>query len=620
MKPFELEIIKNPLKTRKDVQNAVKQLCNPLIPLYSKGCAQLHINNTSASYSDKVAMMEAFSRPLWGLVPLLTGDDYPELEKIYLEGIRNGTNPEHEEYWGIVGDYDQRLVEMAVYGLALALIPHKIWEPLSSKERDNLIAWLDQINHHKLYDCNWQLFAVMVNMGFKSVGVPYNHEVINKAFNKIEEYYLSDGWYADGKNAHSDYYVPFAIFYYGLIYAKLMKDVDPVRSELFIERAKRFAKDFIFWFSEDGSAIPYGRSLTYRFSQAAFWSALVFAEVEVYSWGVMKGIILRNLRWWFKQPIFQSDGLLTIGYAYPNLLMSEGYNAPGSPYWALKTFLPLSLGEDHPFWTAEEEPLPSLPAISVQTQPHMILCRDRLQKHVVAFAAGHCHTSVHTHCGAKYEKFAYSNIFGFSVPKTEWGLSQGAFDSTLALSEKDNIYRVKRKTEEFKVDEDCIYTMWKPWNDVTVRTWILPGLPWHIRIHCIDTKRCLDTAEGGFAFHRESNENVEQGKRIIRTDSGIFAGFEGGMVGIINLYGERKQEIIASESNTNLMFSRSAIPTLTGTLEPGIHWYAAAVFADVNVKACEDVRKEQPKVTVEDNILKVFFQGRTFEFQMRKGE
>lgn len=45
---------------------------------------------------------------------LWAGDGVPELDKIYLQGIKNGTNPQHEEYWGKVGDYDQRLVKMSV--------------------------------------------------------------------------------------------------------------------------------------------------------------------------------------------------------------------------------------------------------------------------------------------------------------------------------------------------------------------------------------------------------------------------------------------------------------------------------------------------------------------------
>ncbi len=43
---------------------------------------------------------------------------------------------------------------------------------------------------------------------------------------------------------------------------KLMKDHDPERSEIFLERGRQFYGDFIYWFANDGSEIPFGRSLT----------------------------------------------------------------------------------------------------------------------------------------------------------------------------------------------------------------------------------------------------------------------------------------------------------------------------------------------------------------------
>ena len=76
----------------------------------------------------------------------------------------------------------------------------------------------------------------------------------------------------------------------------------------------------------------------------------------------MKGIVLRHLRWWLKQPMFDRDGVLSVGYSYPNLAMAEDYNAPGSPYWGLKTMLVLALGEGDAFRQAAELPLPPLPA------------------------------------------------------------------------------------------------------------------------------------------------------------------------------------------------------------------------------------------------------------------
>lgn len=422
----------NPLATRKDIQDALHQLCDPLIPYYSSGKARLRLGATGSGCSNETAEMEGFSRVLWGLVPLAAGGGESRLWEMYREGIRNGTNPEHEEYWGIVDDYDQRLVEMAAFGLALALAPDQVWIPLTGTEKRRLYDWLNQINARPVYDCNWLFFQVMVNMGFKKIGWPCDEEQMKRNLERIDEFYLTEGWYSDGSGGHSDYYVPFAFHYYGLIYATWMREEDPERADLYIRRATEFSHNFIYWFADDGSALPYGRSLSYRFSQAAFWSALVFAEVEAQPYGVMKGLIFRHLRWWCRQPIFQPDGTLSIGYAYPNLVMAENYNAPGSPYWALKTFLPLALPEEHPFWQAEELPLPKLSESSLQQSPRLVLWRQEKNDHILAFNAGNFATNEHTHMSAKYEKFVYSNKFGFSVPRAEWGLAQGAYDSMLA--------------------------------------------------------------------------------------------------------------------------------------------------------------------------------------------
>ena len=102
--------------------------------------------------------------------------------------------------------------------------------------------------------------------------------------------------------------------------------------------ALAFGRDYIYWFSQDGSSFAYGRSMTYRFAQAAYFAVCALCGVEAFPLPVLKGILARHLVYWLNQPIFDNAGILTIGYAYPNLQMSESYNAPGSPYWALKAF------------------------------------------------------------------------------------------------------------------------------------------------------------------------------------------------------------------------------------------------------------------------------------------
>lgn len=91
--------------------------------------------------------------------------------------------------------------------------------------------------------------------------------------------------------------------------------------------------DFIYYFADDGAAIPFGRSMVYRFAVIGAFSAFVLADLEPpkpLSWGHLKGLVLRHLRWWSdKKDIFKSDGTLNIGFGFDNMNMTENYNAPG---------------------------------------------------------------------------------------------------------------------------------------------------------------------------------------------------------------------------------------------------------------------------------------------------
>ncbi|GAB2676696.1 DUF2264 domain-containing protein [Paenibacillus thermoaerophilus] len=603
MKRWDLPIARNPLRTKDDMRLAFAQLVDPLQPYYSAGSARLCLGHTGTSYSADVAGLEGFSRVLWGLVPLIAGGGESFAWERFAQGLRHGPDPAHPEYWGDAADYDQRLVEMAAFGLALALIPERIKAELTGGELERLHKWLDQITDRALWDCNWLFFRVMVQMGFKKAGLPHDRRKMERTLDELERFYLEDGWYADGAGGHSDYYVPFAFHYYGLLYAKLMEDDDPGRSRLYKDRAAAFAKSFIHWFAADGQGLPYGRSLTYRFSQSAFWSALAYAGVEPYPMGVIKGLILRNLRWWFAQPIFQPDGTLTIGYAYPNLVMAENYNSPCSPYWALKSFLPLALPDDHPFWTAEETELPQLERCVEQKAAHLVVCRPADSSHVLAFNTGHLSTNEHTHTSAKYEKFVYSTAFGFSVPRAEWGLAQGAFDSMLALSEGDHLYRVKRKCEETRIDGGVLYARWKPWADVEVETWLVPGIPWHVRVHRISTARRLDAADGGFAL------GIDAGRLDLRRGEDVRSAFASnalGTSGIACLYGDGRADLVYPNANTNLLHPRTVIPSVRASVAPGIAVIATAVCGMPGNGTSSARLEDAPRAVERDGELLVY--------------
>ena len=153
------------LQTKADFTALMHKFLDPLKPYYSAGCARLHLGETGVTYNQNAIELEAFSRPLWALVPFwVGGGSDPEFEKIYRKGLAAGTDPENPEYWGTTGEYDQCYVEMAAIACGILTAPEKLWTPLSDTEKQNLAAWLGQINAHTIPDCNWQFFRILVNL------------------------------------------------------------------------------------------------------------------------------------------------------------------------------------------------------------------------------------------------------------------------------------------------------------------------------------------------------------------------------------------------------------------------------------------------------------------------
>lgn len=502
-------------------QQMLLNMVSPLKAYYSKTGAGLYLGAAAAGYGSRIAAMEGFSRVLWGMVSYWAGGGRDEsLLPLYVRGLGTGTDPSSKEYWGDLHDKDQRMVEMAAISYRILMIPEKLWEPLREKEKDNLASWLYQINRYTQADNNWQYFKVMVNLALKSVGREWDWPQVRSAMNRYESFYLGNGWYSDGNRPQKDYYVSFGIHFYCLLYARFMEREDPEKSVLFKERAKTFAGTFVYWFDDEGKALPFGRSLTYRFAQAAFFSACALAGVECFSWGVMKGIIGRHLDYWLRQPIFDNGGVLIVGYTYPNLMMSEAYNSPGSPYWAFKTFLFLALPDGHPFWQAKEEELPRLDAVKAVRECDMILCRRRGE--VTALTAGQRSVMEHPGWAEKYAKFAYSSRFGFCVSRSFHCLEQAGTDSMLTFHVHD-MYYVRRICEEYAITDTMIYARWSPVEGIWVGTWITPEEEGHRRRHVITSRLECEAYDCGFSYPDSMELTVEEtgeGKAAVRDRNG----------------------------------------------------------------------------------------------------
>lgn len=530
--------------TRQDMADTLLDLIEPLKKYYSKTKAWLNLGATGAHYPDTAAWMEGFSRPLWGLGSYFANSSDEEWEQIYLQGIISGTDPANREYWGDCVPYDQKLVEMAAIAYTLLWTNGKLTGKMTERQKSNLFSWLSQINSNPCYSCNWKFFHILVNVALKKAGAEYDQKGMEESLSFIDECYAGKGWYLDGPGGQADYYIPFAMHFYGLVYAVFMKDSDPERCQRYIDRAMKFGKDFAYWFSENGSAVPYGRSLTYRFAQASFYSACVMAKIEPLPLGVMKGIIIRHLEYWLSKPIFDHDGVLTIGYEYPNLTIAESYNAPGSPYWGLKIFTCLTLHENDDFWKAEMLPLPKMEKIKSFPEAKLVAQRTE-DGHAVLFPLGLQIGHVHTHIEEKYSKFAYSSKYGFSVMHSSCNFCEAAPDSVLSFEIDGHIF-VRRTIDSGCVQDNRVISDWSPFVGIQITSEIIPTDKGHIRKHTI--KSDYD---------------------CIAYDSGFAAEIGGSSCAVRAIQGDGEVLMLRVDPNTNLLRPKTDIPTVKYIIKKG---------------------------------------------------
>lgn len=573
-----------PFDNRGDVGAACHDLVQATMPYLSPGSGRLILGPLGSVWEREVSELEGFSRLFWGAVPAAAGGLIgPEISDRLRAGLAAGTDPENPDYWGPAGQEkrgsrDQRLCEMAPLALGLSLAPQIFYDPLTDREKSNVTTWLAaslSTPHHR---SNWQFFRVIVALGLEKVGYAFDWAPVEEHLVDLESYYVDNGWYEDGPTGRYDHYIAFAMHFYGLIYAAVRGDKDPERAARMRARAATYAKDYLTWFGDDGSAIPYGRSLTYRFAHACFWGALAFAGVEGLPWPVIKRAYLQNLRWWSGKPVTGRDGVLELGYAYPNTVMIEEYSAPGSPYWALKAFLPLALPETHPFWQADEADALPLDETSVSVQPAPRMIVYRAHGDAVALVAGQRPTFSFRNNPSKYNKFAYSSRSAFSTPIEMRTLQLAAPDSTLMVRRSaDEHWMMREATDSFEVHGDHILARWSPCPGVAVETWLLPASPWHIRVHRVVAEEAFEVFEGGFSVDAIGDSFNGNDDRSTQSGSLSLANLTNGHSAVLDLLGGRTPTLVYSSPGTNLMFPRASVPGLTSTLQPGTTILACSV-------------------------------------------
>lgn len=314
---------------------------------------------------ERIDHLEGFSRvmPLFGAwvaggrspnVTLRDGRSI-DLASAFRSGLLAGTDPTSSEYWGDMGDGDQRIVEAADIALALWFFRRSVWASLAGEQKNRVVRWLSQANPRTVPDNNWHLFVITVNTVLRALGEPLDADSSERRYRRIkEEFYRGAGWFSDGRHGSVDYYNAWS-FHYSLYW---LEQIRPAWDPDFIREARyRFLETYRYLIGPRGVPIL-GRSVCYRLAVAA---PLVFGHLDcpfVVSAGQAKRALDETWRYFVRRGAV-TGGNVTQGYFGPDRRILENYSGPGSCLWSLRSLIPAYwLPWQASFWQVPTEPLP----------------------------------------------------------------------------------------------------------------------------------------------------------------------------------------------------------------------------------------------------------------------
>lgn len=290
----------NPFRTRDDVIRGLYALLAPMRKHTSNGGARIRLPVTTGTHFDEAAaQLEGYARPLWAVGALLARSassggesrNNPHLHDLvqpWIDGIANGTDPSHPEFWGYFDSINQRMVEAEIISYSLLSAPGQFYNSQSEAAKQNITAWLRCMNGKPMPENNWRWFRVLSNVALVKVcGVSYE-EVKDEMTNDLailDSFDLGGGWSSDGpwssvseeeeadrkleskvsdadfggatsvtgQGRKADYYSgSFAIQFSQLLYVKFASDLDPARAEKYRKWARSFGAEFWRYFDKDG--------------------------------------------------------------------------------------------------------------------------------------------------------------------------------------------------------------------------------------------------------------------------------------------------------------------------------------------------------------------------------
>jgi len=363
---------------RRYMVDLLARMAEPVLGPMSEGRLQTafapELSPTWDGRNPKVAYLECFGRLISGIAPWLAlpDDDTPEgrlrarLRRQAVASYAHSVDPASPDYllWRNEG---QPLVDSAYFTNAFLRAPKQLWEPLDTATKQRVVREIQGLRRVSPPYTNWLLFAAMNEAFLLSIGEQWDPVRIDLAVRKINEWYVGDGWYADGPRFHFDHYGsyvihPMLVEILEVLAASGAKFNSLNATELLeqaYKRMQRFGEHLERLIGPDGSYAPIGRSLTYR--------TAVFQPLGLLAWrkrlpaslpeGQVRAATLAAQRAIFRNPTnFNAKGYLTIGFAGHQATLGDIYSNAGSMYIASESLIALGLPAQDSYWTAPAMP------------------------------------------------------------------------------------------------------------------------------------------------------------------------------------------------------------------------------------------------------------------------
>jgi len=370
----------------------------------------------------------------------------------FMKAIINGTDPESPYYWGEPYPYD---AVGSMFALAAYVYPERFWEPLTAKQKKNLLLYLQKQTYNKSHNNNHHFFHMTPVPLLEQNGMEGNRKHLTEMFQRLMDWYRGDGWFIDGSNQGFDYYNPWGFQLYNHILYKYDSIWRKQFGEIIKETTDEFLKTSIYLYGQDGGPVPWGRSLTYRFASNAAISWASINDLCTLSPGQARRIVSGNLKYFWDHGCFSDNGLLDIGFWGSNASVAEDYLVPGDPYWAMNGLACLLLPATDPFWSDVELPIPAddtggkltVPGARFTVRVSSVDGESRLFPVEQPFAFKRTQWQT----GIKYDQHAYSSYLGFCITG-EGGPDIGAGRSGYSYDGVKWHYRERAKAIQVESD------------------------------------------------------------------------------------------------------------------------------------------------------------------------